>query len=218
MCKVQVTQLMAIRIPSVSMWRSLTSLHWSTWQIALYLFLFKFLYLRQWCDGIINITPSGSAKLGVAREGHFALTDMSSNVLKFFHFILLLLNYSCLHLPPTTPPHPRHAHFPPLLPPLLGFVHVSFIVVPKNPSPLSRILPLSPPTSPLVTINLFLISVSLTLFCLLVCFVDYIPVKGEMVFVWCLSLTTWLISLSIILPSSILAVAKGISSFFLSAV
>ena len=45
--------------------------------------------------------------------------------------------------------------------------------------------------------------------------VDYVPVKGEII--WYLSLTIWLISLSIMLSSSILAVAMDISSFFLSA-
>ena len=50
---------------------------------------------------------------------------------------------------------------------------------------------------------------------LLFSFVDYVPVKGEII--WYLSFTTWLISLSIMLSSSIHAIAKGISSFFLSA-
>ena len=50
-------------------------------------------------------------------------------------------------------------------------------------------------------------------FTLLVHFVDYVPVKGEII--WYLSLTAWLISLSIMLSSSIHAVAKGRSSFFL---
>ena len=36
---------------------------------------------------------------------------------------------------PTTPPHPSHPHLPPLIPLPLGFVHVSFIIVPENPSP-----------------------------------------------------------------------------------
>ena len=45
--------------------------------------------------------------------------------------------------------------------------------------------------------------------------VDYVPVKGEII--WYLSLTAWLISLSIMFSSSIHAIAKGISSFFLSA-
>ena len=85
------------------------------------------------------------------------------------------------------------------------FVHVSFIVAPVNASP----------HSPLAIVRLFLISISLVIFCLLFSFVDYVPVKGEII--WYLFLTAWLISLSIMLSSSIHAVAKGISSFFLSA-
>ena len=73
--------------------------------------------------------------------------------------------------------------------------------------------PLSPPCSPLVTDSLLLISMSLVIFCLLVCFVDYVPLIGEII--WYLSFTTWLISLSIMLSRSIHAVAKGRSSFFL---
>ena len=57
---------------------------------------------------------------------------------------------------------------------------------------------------------------SLVIFCLLFSSIDYVPVKGEII--WYLSLIAWLISLSIMLSSSIHAVAKGISSFFLSAV
>ena len=56
---------------------------------------------------------------------------------------------------------------------------------------------------------MFLISMSLVIFCLLFSSVDYVPVKGEII--WYLSLTTWLISLSIMLSSSIHAIAKGIS-------
>ena len=56
---------------------------------------------------------------------------------------------------------------------------------------------------------------SLVIFCLLFSFVDYVPVKGEII--WYLSLIAWLISLSIMLSSSIHAVAKGKSFFFLSA-
>ena len=48
---------------------------------------------------------------------------------------------------------------------------------------------------------------SLVVFCLLFSFVDYVPVKGEIL--WYLSLTAWLISLSIMLSSSIHAIAKG---------
>ena len=42
---------------------------------------------------------------------------------------------------------------------------------------------------------------SLVIFCLLFSFVDYVPVKGEII--WYLSLTAWLISLSVMLCSSI---------------
>ena len=55
---------------------------------------------------------------------------------------------------------------------------------------------------------------SVIIFCFLFSSIDYVPVKGEII--WYLSLT-WLISLSIMLSSSIHAVAKGIGSFFLSA-
>ena len=58
-------------------------------------------------------------------------------------------------------------------------------------------------------------SMSLVISCMLFPFVDYVPVKGEII--WYLYLTAWLISLSIMLSSSIHAIAKDISSFFLSA-
>ena len=38
--------------------------------------------------------------------------------------------------------------------------------------------PLSPPHSPLAIVTLFLISMSLVIFCLLFSFVNYVPVKG----------------------------------------
>ena len=69
--------------------------------------------------------------------------------------------------------------------------------------------PLSPPHSPLAVITMFLISKSLVIFCLLFSFVDYVPVKGEMI--WYLSLTVWLISLSIMLSSSIHAIPSHTS-------
>ena len=72
---------------------------------------------------------------------------------------------------------------------------------------------LSPPHSPLPIVRLFLTSMSLVIFCFLFSPTYYVPVKGEII--WYLSLAAWLISLSIMLSSSILAVAKGI--IFLSA-
>ena len=82
----------------------------------------------------------------------------------FKNIILLLFNNSCLNLLPTIPPHPSHPHLHPLV-----FVHVSFIAVPENPCPLP---PIIPSHFPMVTVRMFLISMSLVIFCLLLCFVD----------------------------------------------
>ena len=104
----------------------------------------------------------------------------------FQKIILLLFNHSCLHLILTTPPSPQSSPPPSPASTSLGFVHVSFIVVPENIFPLPPFPPLSPPSSPLVTVTSFLISMSLVIFSLLVCFVDYVPVIGEII--WTLSI------------------------------
>ena len=96
---------------------------------------------------------------------------------------------------PSTPPQTNPPPSPTATLPL-DFVLVSFIIVPVNPSP----------HSPLAIVRLFLTSMSLVIFCLLFSFVDYVPVKGEII--WYLSLTAWLISLSIMLSSSIHAVER----------
>ena len=85
-----------------------------------------------------------------------------------YHFVLLF-TYSCLHFPATTftpPPiptsHPQS--YPPLalsMDPLYMFLDDSFPSFPHYYLPPS-----------LVTVSLFFISVSVILFCLLVCFVD----------------------------------------------
>ena len=127
-----------------------------------------------------------------------------------YHFIIYLLLLSPFSPHPSPPPQPSP---PPTLDPTsLCFVHVSFIHVPDNPSPSVPIIPSHLPSG---YCQLFLISMSLVIFCLLVHFVDYVPLIGEII--WYLSLTSWLISLSIMLSSSIQAVMKGRSSFFLSA-
>ena len=118
----------------------------------------------------------------------------------FFNF-LLLFNYSCVPFLPIPPPH---LHPPPWFGPC--------VLYSSSCNPLSS---LSPPHSPLPIVRLFLTSMSLVIFCFLFSSIDYVPVKGEII--WCLSLTIWLISLSIMLSSFIHAVAKVRSSFFLSA-
>ena len=123
-----------------------------------------------------------------------------------------MFKYSCLYFPPNSClyPHPSHPHYPPLILHLFGFVHVSFIHVPWQPLSLSPSLS----TCPLVTVSLFLISMSLVIFCLLVYFVDYVPIISEITWYFCF--TTWLISLSISSPVlSMLSQRVGVPSFFL---
>ena len=81
---------------------------------------------------------------------------------------------------------------------------------------LSLLSPDSPLSFPLVTINLFLSSMSLVLFCSFVCFVHKVLLIDEII--QYLPFSTCLTSLRIMLSSSIHAVMKGRSSFFLSAV
>ena len=86
--------------------------------------------------------------------------------LKFFFIVqLYCLPLSPIPLPCSTYPHLPHSILTPIV-----FVHVSFTHVPWWPFPFFP--PLPPPCSPLVTVSLFFISVSLVLFCSFVCFVD----------------------------------------------
>ena len=67
------------------------------------------------------------------------------------------------------PPHPTHPHLPPSrLPPLA----VSMCPLYMFLANLSSFPPSAPPISPLVTVSLFFIYMSLVVFCLLVCFFD----------------------------------------------
>ena len=136
---------------------------------------------------------------------------MSSAVVLFF--ILIFYCYSItvvclfspsLHPTPAEPSSVSHLHRPPWFCPC--------VLYSSSRNPLSS---LSLPHSPLTIVRLFLTSMSLVIFCLLFSSIYYVPVKSETI--WYLSLSSWLISLSIMLSSSIQAVAKGISSFFLSA-
>ena len=127
----------------------------------------------------------------------------------FFNFYCYSVTVVCLFSPslhptPAEPTSVLHLHPPPWFCPCVLYS-----------SSCNTLSPLSPPHSPLAIVRLFLTSMSLVIFCLLFSFVDYVPVKGEII--WYSSLTVWLISLSIMLSSSIHAVAKWISSFFLSA-
>ena len=130
-------------------------------------------------------------------------------LLFFPNFLVVQVEFSAF-----SPHHsliPSAPHLCPIFtPPLLPMYPLQLFLQTLHPFPLKF-----PPLSPLVTVGLFSISVSLVIFYSFVCFVDYIPVKGEII--RCLSFIPWLTSLSIVLSSSIPAVANGRSLFFLSA-
>ena len=131
----------------------------------------------------------------------------------FFLIYLLLFNYSCMPFPPSLHPTPGEpTSLPPLHPP--PWI-CSCVLYSSSCNTLFPLSPPPPPTPALAIVRLFLTSMSLVIFCLLFSSIAYVPVKGEII--WYLSLTSWLISLSIMLSSFIHAVAKGIRSFFLSA-
>ena len=97
-----------------------------------------------------------------------------------FYFLKLFYCYSitvvCVYPPPLPPPQPNlpsscfHALLVQSMCPLQLFLKT----LPPCPS-------LSPPSTPLVTVRLFLISMSLFIFCLLFSFLDQVPVKGEII-------------------------------------
>ena len=142
-------------------------------------------------------------------EGYYKILQIFLDYSFFLNFYCYSITVVCLFSPslhptPAEPPSLPHLHPPPWF--------CSWVLYSSSCNPL---FPLSPPPLTLAIVRLFLTSMSLVIFCLLFSFVDYVPVKGEII--WYLSLTAWLISLSIMLSSFIHAVAKGISSFFLSA-
>ena len=124
----------------------------------------------------------------------------------FLIFVVIQLDLSVFSPHPYTPPQQN-------TPPSPAFTLLLDLIL--YSSSYKPILPVTPTHSPLAIVRLFLTSMSLVIFCLLFSSVDYVPVKGDII--WYLSLTAWLISFSKMLSISIYAVAKGISSFFLSA-
>ena len=128
------------------------------------------------------------------------LQCLSFFIFSLLSFHLFLFKYSCLHFPSTISPNPptptSHPQFYPALALSLGPLS-KFL---GNPSgSFHRYLP---PLSPLITVSLFFISKSLVIFCLLLCFVYQVPLTDDII--WHFYVTSWLISLSIMLSSSIM--------------
>ena len=157
--------------------------------------------------------------VSVGKEGNlgFLTCLLNTNTFRYFYFILFYffkffycysITVVCL-FSPSLHPHPSQTPFPPPShpPPWFG----PCVLYSSSCNPLSS---LSPPHSPLPIVRLFLTSMSLVIFCLLFSSIYNVLLKGEII--WYLSLTVWLISLSIMLSSSIHAVAKGRSFLFLS--
>ena len=100
----------------------------------------------------------------------------------YFYSIIVV----CIFSPSFNPTPAKPTSLPHLYPPPW---FCPCVLYSSSYKPLS---PLSPPHSHLAIVRLFLTSMSLDIFCLLFSFVDYVPVKGEII--WYLSLTAWLIS------------------------
>ena len=108
--------------------------------------------------------------LSIVNGGPKSEMENSKNKL-FISFIFLpLFKYSCLHFPPISPPSPTHLHLlPSILPPLTLSMGPLYMFL----DDLSPIFPhyFSLP-SPLVTVSFLFMSMSLVIFCSLVCFID----------------------------------------------
>ena len=165
------------------------------------------LYLRQQGGLVSALLRKYRSRTATVIEGHGRRFHRGSSIFLNFYcysITVVCLSSPSLHPTPAKPTSLPHLNLPSWFCPC--------VLYSSSCKPLSS---LSPPHSPLAIVRLFLTSMSLIIFRLLFSSVDYVPVKGDII--WYLSLTTWLISLSIMLSSSIHAVAKGISSFFLSA-
>ena len=112
----------------------------------------------------------------------------------FCHFFFCYSITDVCHFSPSLHPTPGeptslpHLHPPPWFCPCVLYSGSCNPLFPLSPPP-------APPPPALAILRLFLTSMSLVIFCQVFSSIDYVPVKGEII--WYLSLTTWLISLSI---------------------
>ena len=100
----------------------------------------------------------------------YVLTNQNGQSHSFFSLFLLLFKYSCLHFPATTLPSPTHPYLPSSILPSCLCPWVLYTCSLTTFPLLSSIIP--HPHSPLINVSLFFISMSLVIFCLIVCIVD----------------------------------------------
>ena len=108
--------------------------------------------------------PSLKKKIYVINEHFFIFIFII-----FLKILLLLFKYSFLPFPPTLAQHLSPLYLPPLFPhPLPIIVHVSFIIVPANPSPFSPEIPSLLPSGhcqPVLNFSVFAYILLVCLFC-----------------------------------------------------
>ena len=95
-----------------------------------------------------------------------------------FFFYCCSCTADSIFTPPRSP-HPTHLYLPPLKLPPLALSMCPLYMFLDDPSP--SLLHYPPLPSPLVTVNLSFISMFLALFCSIICFVDQVPVRGEII-------------------------------------
>ena len=121
---------------------------------------------------------------------HPFLSRVNWNYYFVFVTFLLLFHYSCFHFNPTMPACPAHLHLTSSNLPPLALSMCPFYMFFDGPSP---IVPYYPSLlSSLVAVSLFLISLSLIVFCFLLCLVGrlHLQVRSHGVSFHCLAYFT----------------------------
>ena len=133
---------------------------YTVYSLKLTIFLLLFIFLSIYCTELITLVFV-----------HFLIYCFLKNLFIYFYSVIIVYIFSpSLHPTPASPTSLPHLYPPPWFCPC--FLYSS------SYRPLS---PLSPPHSPLAIVTMFLISMSLVIFCLLFSFVDYVPVTGEII-------------------------------------
>ena len=103
----------------------------------------------------------------------FTLICISFIYIYIYIYIFIVVQVQLSLFSPTMSPCPTHPLLQPLNLPPLALSMCSLHMFLGGPSPIFSHYPSLP--SPLVTVSLFFISMALVIFCLLVCFVDQVP-------------------------------------------